>query len=136
MGDGEDLLAALRSERQGLRNELERVNAEIRSTRTFTLETNGYEREAKEQRARLSAVGLIRSGVLDPAVCPICESRLETPTPTVAQFERSLRDLSEQLEAVKAENPRLQARLASLLAEEGALQDRLHENQHRINARM
>jgi DNA repair ATPase RecN len=47
MGDGEDMLAALRAERQGLRKELERVNAEIRSTRTFTLETSGYEREAK-----------------------------------------------------------------------------------------
>jgi len=39
MADGEDMLASLRSERQGLRNELERVNSEIRSTRTFTLET-------------------------------------------------------------------------------------------------
>jgi hypothetical protein len=136
MGDGEDLLAALRSERQGLRNELERVNAEIRSTRTFTLDTNGYEREAKEQRARLSAIGLIRSSGHDAAVCPLCESRLEVPAPTVVEIERSLQELSEQLEAVEAENPRLQARLASLLAEEVTLQERLHENQHRINARM
>ncbi len=136
MGDGEDMLAGLRTERQGLRNELERVNAEIRSARTFTLETNGYEREAKEQRARLSSVGLIRSNGHDPAVCPVCESRLDAPTPTVAQIERSLQDISEQLEAVEAENPRLQARLASLLREEAALQDRLRDNQHRINARM
>ncbi len=136
MGDGEDLLASLRAERQGLRNELERVNAEIRSTRTFTLESSGYEREAKEQRARLSAVGLIRPDGHDPDVCPVCESRLETPAPTVVQIEQSLRDLSEQLEAVEAENPRLQVRLASLLAEEAALQDRLRDNQHRISARM
>ncbi|MDP0983647.1 hypothetical protein, partial [Klebsiella variicola] len=31
VGDGEDVLAGLRAERQGLRTELERVNAEIRS---------------------------------------------------------------------------------------------------------
>jgi hypothetical protein len=136
MADGEDMLANLRAERQGLRSELERVNAEIRSTRTFTHETKGYEREAKEQRARLSAVGLIRSNGHDAAVCPLCESRLETPAPTVADIERSLRDLSEQLEAVEAENPRLQARLASLLTEEGTLQERLQDNQFRINARM
>lgn len=135
MGDGEDLLASLRAERQGLRNELERVNAEVRSTRTFTLESSGYEREAKEQRARLSAVGLIRSNGHDFSVCPVCESHLEAPTPTVAQIERSLRDLSEQLETVEAENPRLQVRLASLLAEESALQERLRDNQLRINAR-
>lgn len=136
MGDGEDMLAALRAERQGLRSELERVNAEIRSTRTFTLETSGYEREAKEQRARLSAVGLIRSDSHDSAVCPVCETRLETPVPTVTQIQRSLRDLNEQLEAVEAENPRLQARLASLLAEEASLQERLRDNQLRINTRM
>jgi hypothetical protein len=50
-------------------------------------------------------------------------------------MERSLRDLSEQLETVEAENPRLQVRLASLLAEEAALQERLRDNQLRINAR-
>lgn len=136
MADGEDMLANLRAERQGLRNELERVNAEIRSTRTFTHETTGYEREAKEQRARLSAIGLVRSNGHAAAVCPVCDSHLQTPPPTVAQIQRSLRDLSEELEAVEAENPRLQTRLASLLAEEGKLQDRLQDNQFRINARM
>src|SRR5260370_14665731 len=99
MGDGEDMLASLRAERQGLRTDLERVNAEIRSTRTFTSETSGYEREAKEQRARLSAVGLIKSDGHDASYCPLCESPLATPAPTVAQIERSLRDLSDQLEA-------------------------------------
>jgi Protein of unknown function (DUF3732) len=135
MGDGEDLLASLRAERQGLRSELERVNADIRSTRTFTTETNGYEREAKEQRARLSAIGLIRVGG-HSGICPLCESQLATPTPTIAEIERSLRDLGEQLAAVEAENPRLQLRLAALLREEALLQERLRENQQRIAARI
>lgn len=136
MGDGEDLLSSLRAERQGLRTELERVNAEIRSTRTFTSETSGYEREAKEQRARLSAIGLIKGGGHDAAHCPICESQLAAPTPTVVQIERSLQDLNQQLEAVEAENPRLQLRLAALLREEAAIEERLRENQLRISARM
>ena len=136
VGDGEDLLAGLRVERQGLRSELERVHAEIRSTRTFTSESSGYEREAKEQRARLSAVGLIRGTDHDPSCCPLCESPLAVPGPTVAQIQRSLQDLSEQLEAVEAENPRLQLRLAALHREETELEDRLRENQLRIAARM
>ena len=135
MSDGEDLLAALRNERQGLRTELERVNAEIRSTRTFTTESSGYEREAKEQRARLSAVGLFTTKGHDPGVCPVCTSRLTAPPPTVAAIERSLSDLSQQLETVEAENPRLQMRLAALLREEALLQDRLRENQLRISTR-
>jgi Protein of unknown function (DUF3732) len=136
VGDGEDLLSSLRAERQGLRTEMERVNAEIRSTRTFTTETSGYEREAKEQRARLSAIGLIKSGGHEAMQCPICESQLTVPTPTVAQIERSLNELNEQLEAVEAENPRLQLRLSALLREEAAIEERLRENQHRIAARM
>lgn len=136
LGDGEDLLSGLRAERQGLRTELERVNAEIRSTRTFTTETSGYEREAKEQRARLSAIGLIKGGGHDAAHCPLCESQLAAPTPTVVQIERSLHKLAEQLEAVEAENPRLQFRLTALLREETAIEERLRENQHRIAARM
>jgi hypothetical protein len=136
VGDGEDVLASLRAERQGLRSELERVHAEIRSTRTFTTETSGYEREAKEQRARLSAVGLIKDGGHDPNHCPLCESLLDTPAPTVTQIARSLKDLSEQLEIVAAENPRLQFRLATLSREEAQLDERLRENQQLIHARM
>jgi hypothetical protein len=136
VADGEDILAGLRAERQGLRADLERVNAEIRSTRTFTSETTGFEREVKEQRARLSAVGLIRDSGHDPRYCPVCASQLSVPPPTIVQIERSLRDLSEQLETVEAENPRLQLRLASLQREEAELEERLRENQQRIATRM
>ncbi len=136
MGDGEDLLSSLRAERQGLRSEIERLNAEIRSTRMFTTETSGYEREAKEQRARLSAVGLIKASKHQLEQCPVCQSHLEEIPPQVQQIERSLRELSDQLDAVEAENPRLQLRLASLLREEAIIQDRLRENQQRISARM
>ena len=51
------------------------------------------------------------------------------------QIGRSLRELSEQLEAVEAENPRLQARLASLLSEAATIEERLRDNQHRITVR-
>ena len=135
VADGEDILARLRAERQGLRTEVEHVNAEIRSTRTFTAESNGYEREAKEQRARLSSVGLIKPTDHQTSLCPLCENHLSAPTPTIQQIERSLRELSEQLEAVEAENPRLQTRLAALLSEQNGLQERLRDNQQRINAR-
>ena len=123
-------------ERQGLRAELEAVKAEIRSTRLFNSESTGYEREAKEQRARLSAVGLFKHEDQDGRHCPLCESWLETPVPSVAQVTQLLRDISEQLEAVEAENPRLQFRLAALQREENQLEDRLRENQQLISSRV
>ncbi len=136
IADEAELLAKLRSERQGLRSELERVNAEIRSTRNFTTETSGYEHEVKEQRARLSSVGLVKSKEHVAAQCPVCNSILETPVPTVLQIDSSLQQLSQQLEAVEAENPRLLARLAGLEREAAAIQERLRDNQQQIATRI
>ncbi len=136
IADEAELLANLRSERQGLRSELERVNVEIRSTRNFTTETNGYEREVKEQRGRLSSVGLVKATDHDPAQCPVCNSVLEAPAPTVLQIDSSLQQLRQQLEAVEAENPRLLARLAGLEREAAAIQERLRENQRQIATRI
>jgi hypothetical protein len=136
VSDGEDILTNLRNERHQLRVELERVKAEIRSTRLFSSESNGFEREAREQRARLSAVGLIKNGDLDGRHCPLCESTLQTPVPAVAQVARSLREVSNQLQAVEMENPRLQTRLIALQREEELLGTKLRENQQRMNERL
>ncbi len=136
IADEAELLANLRSERQGLRSELERVNVEIRSTRNFTTETNGYEREVKEQRGRLSSVGLVKATDHDSTQCPVCNSVLEAPAPTVLQIDSSLQQLRQQLEAVEAENPRLLARLAGLEREAAAIQERLRENQQQIATRV
>ncbi|WP_077001031.1 DUF3732 domain-containing protein [Variovorax sp. KK3] len=137
IADGEADLADLRAERQSFRTDLERVNAEIRSTKLFTAETGGFEREAKEQRARLSAVGLFKhNSDHDPEQCPVCSSVLSAPVPAVTEILSSLQDLTQDLQAVEAENPRLQMRLASLEAEADALENRLRENQQRISARI
>lgn len=136
IADEGELLASLRSERQGLRSELERVNMEIRSTRNFTTETNGYEREAKEQRARLSSIGLVKAHSHGGGQCPVCNSVLDTPIATVVEIDSSLQFLNQQLEAVEAENPRLLARLASLEREAALIQDRLRENQQQIATRI
>jgi hypothetical protein len=136
IADEAELLSRLRSERQGLRSELERVNAEIRSTRNFTTETGGYEHEVKEQRARLSSVGLVKPNDHAAGQCPVCNSILETPVPTVVQIDSSLQLLRQQLEAVEAENPRLLARLAGLEREAAVIQDRLRENQQQIATRI
>lgn len=136
VADGEDLLAGLRTERQSLRNELERVNAEIRSARAFTSETSGYVREVKEQRARLSSVGLINTIPGAEHRCPLCENDLRSPIPTVVEIAQSLSDLSLQLDAVEAENPRLQLRLANLQREEAQIEENLRMNQQRIAAQI
>ena len=134
--DGEDLLASLRTERQTLRAEFEGLNAEIRSTRMFALEGSAYTREVREQRARLSSIGLINGNDENPDYCPICESPLNVPTPSVVQISQSLSSLNEELSLVETESPRVQVRLTQLLSEQTELRQRLRENQQRISARI
>jgi hypothetical protein len=136
ISDESELLSQMRAERQGLRTELEQINGEIRSTRNFTTETRGYEREVKEQRARLSSVGLIAREDAGHAECPVCRSHLTEPVPTAQQIDEALQSLSLQLEAVEAENPRLLQRLASLEQQAALVQERLQENQQRIASRV
>lgn len=136
VADGEDILASLRNTRQALRRELEKVNEEIRSTKMFTSESSGYESEVKEQRARLSSVGLVRDTKCDEKMCPLCDSALNVPIPTISKISESLNTLNEQLDAVEAENPRLQLRLASLQGDREKIEDALRENQMQINHRM
>jgi hypothetical protein len=136
ISDEAELLSQMRAERQGLRTELEQINGEIRSTRNFTAETRGYEREAKEQRARLSSVGLIAREDAGHTECPVCRSHLSEPVPTVQQIDEALQSLSVQLQAVEAEKPRLLQRLSSLEQQAALVQERLQENQSRIAARV
>lgn len=136
IADETELLSSMRAERQGLRNELEQINSEIRATRNFSTESNGFEREVKEQRARLSSVALVSRDNSDNSECPVCKSHLAEPVPTVSQINDALRALSLQLEAVEAENPRLLQRLAELERQAAMVQERLQENQQRIAARV
>lgn len=134
--DAEELILGLRVERHALRERLSQVNEDVRTTRSFSFDSTGYLREAAEQRARLSAVGLFKPGEEGHDHCPLCASALKVPTPLTRQLEESLSDLNTQLEAVQAENPRLQVRLSKLLSQKGELEDALRENQQQISERI
>ncbi len=134
--NGEEVLATLRLERQALRDRLTSISEEIRATKSFAFDANGYLREAEEQRARLSSVGLIKKKGHDAHHCPICQSSLESPTPVTEQLERSLAALHSQLEAVQAENPRLQMKISRLMENKAEVENGLRENQDRLTAQI
>jgi len=134
--NGEEVLATLRLERQALRDRLTSISEEIRAAKSFAFDANGYLREAEEQRARLSSVGLIKKKGHDAHHCPICQSSLENPTPVTEQLERSLAALHSQLEAVQAENPRLQMKISRLMENKAEVENGLRENQDRLTAQI
>lgn len=105
----EELLAARRTARQ--------LRERIRQVKGFIAEADGFSREATEQATRLQALELFRGSNADHRHCPVCNSELATPTPTVLDMASSLQQLSTGLELVGRERPRVNGHLEALESE-------------------
>ncbi len=119
----------LREEQGTLREALEQTSEELRAARLLMSEQSAYSRERSEQRARLSAIGLFKSGADLGHACPVCESELAVPTPASIQIEAALSDVTRQLESVELEQPHLQRHLEQLTSKRDALEKSLVETQ-------
>ncbi len=103
-----DAMARLEKEKSRLIAEMRSAQDQIRAARECYDGQKGYQFEATQQRARLAFVGVYSQPKEDAeSVCPICESSLENPTPTARELERSLARVSQQLNTVVREEPRL-----------------------------
>jgi len=129
-------LTDLEDRRLRLRDELQNVREEIGDLKRLERETSDYVAEAHEQQARLSAIGLVSGEGDHPDRCPLCESHLATPVPSVSDITRSLAGLERQLNSVHRDNPRLQARIAELEAKRTDIEGRLRGVQSDIAARI
>ena len=110
---GTEVVTRLENELRTLHRELEDIQNDIRATEHFLREQNSYTREVGEQRARLVSIDLYSGDSEADHICPLCEARLETPTPAAADLFSSLQQLDSTLEAVVAERPYLQKRLST-----------------------
>ncbi|WP_420615409.1 DUF3732 domain-containing protein [Candidatus Palauibacter sp.] len=114
ISDAGQVITRLESEVSALQRRLESIRNEIRATRHFIREQAGFSGEVSEQRARLVSLNLYTGTSTDDHICPLCEADLATPTPGASDLAEALRVLDKQLEAVGAEHPHLQERLAAL----------------------
>lgn len=129
-------LSDLEERRRVVRSLLQDIREEISDIRRLRRETTDFETEAKEQRARLASLDLVHASHVDHSVCPLCDSVLPVSVPSVAQLERSLRSLGEQLESVERDNPRLLGRLAELEQAQSAHEEELRSIQREIAQRI
>lgn len=129
-------LTDLENRRRRLRGEMQEVREEIADVQRLEREATEFQVEAREQEARLASIGLIASDSGDTDTCPLCDSHLPTPIPSVNDVRRSLSAIEEQLQSVRRDNPRLQARQAELEARRNALDEQLKVVQADILARI
>lgn len=118
-------LTDLENRRRRLRGEMQDVREEISELQRLEREATEFQIEAREQEARLASIGLLADDGGDTETCPLCDSHLPIPIPSVSDVRRSLSALEGQLQSVRRDNPRLQARQAELEAQRNLLDEQL-----------
>jgi hypothetical protein len=98
-------IEALLSQRRGLQEDLDRAERDEALLRTFGNERRAFVSETAEQRARLASIGLLPD-ITGHAACPLCESPLHTPDPTVATLTAHLESLDSELHSIAEVAPR------------------------------
>jgi len=129
-------LSDLEEKRRQVRGTLQDVRDEISDLLRLQREAGDFEREAQEQRARLSTIGLLSAEATAHDLCPLCDTHLSTPVPSVNELEQSLRSLEQQLQSVERDSPRLQGRMRELETERGRIEEELRAVQRDIGQRI
>lgn len=136
-GDPQADLPGLDERRRGYLAELSDIRDEIADIERLSREASAFETEAKEQEARLASIGLMEHGHdAGHETCPVCESRLAVPVPTVTEIRNSLVGIQRQLSGVRRDAPRLQERTAALEGRRAAVSEQLRTVQRDIAQRI
>lgn len=129
-------LTDLEERRRKLRAQLQELRDEIADLNRRSREVTEFEAEAREQHARLASIGLVGGHTADHDICPLCDSHLAIPVPSVDDIRRSLQGIELQLNSARRDNPRLQARTADLEGLRTTAEEEMKAVQDDISARI
>lgn len=108
-------LKELIDRRNELKIELGKISDNKKAATNYLKNSFGYSEEAKQQEIRLESIALYSdSETINPNTCPLCDSHLEIPTPTVQNINNSLLNIKNDLKFTKAESPRIQSYIESI----------------------
>lgn len=135
----EDRTAELRRQLRDLQAEYRERGRRIKDAEYFVQRANGYEGEASKQQMRLESIDVFSSngqpvGGAQEDVCPVCESKLDTPVPSASQIQQSLERMTKNLEHAAQENPQLQGHVESLKEEQEAVSDQIQDVRSALKA--
>ena len=131
ISDYSTTILRLQDEQRSLRERLGNVSEEIRGTQLFISEQTEFSREASEHHSRLTSLELYRADD-DGTHCPLCESKMSTPSPNAEALRAALANVARSLDHVGADSPHLQSQLVSLTSLRSELEANLVENQRNL----
>lgn len=127
--------ARLSEERSHFLVDQRELRDEIAAARAFERDGKGFSREASEQRARLTSIGIF--GGSEPGhSCPFCSQELpeESALPGVAQIKEALTDVSSRLDSVTRAAPQVEKAIAELESRLQHVQASLAKNRLEMEA--
>ena len=132
--DGQEF-TRLSTEREQLLAEQAKLRDEIGAARAFERDEQGFAREANEQRARLTSIGVFE-GSEPNHTCPLCAQNLQeaNATPTQSQIKETLQDVSSRLQSVTNAAPQVENAIAELDSRVQRVQALLTENRAKMQA--
>ena len=132
--DGQEY-SRLADERDRLLDEQRRLRNEVSAARAFERDEVGFSREASEQRARLTSIGIF-DGLEPGHACPLCAHELSNPAvvPFVSQIKDSLTDVSSRLDSVTRAAPQVEKAIAELDSRLQRVQFALAKNRAEMEA--
>lgn len=127
--------ARLTNERSQLLADQRRGRDELGAIRAFERDEQGFAREAAEQQARLSTIGIFEGS--EPGVtCPLCSHNLNSGNqpPSVQTLQAALTSVSSRLESATATAPRIEKAASELEQRLLGIQQALARNQASLAA--
>ena len=133
--DSGNRLQNLLREKDELYREYRRVKEQIGAVRSLRAAEAKVAHESAEQIARLKSIDLYRqpepSG---PSTCPICQSALKEPVPTVSAIQNAMEQLSKQLGSLSEEAPLLEGVIGRLVEQATELKRGMNRNRELLDA--
>jgi hypothetical protein len=103
-------LKELIDRRNELKIELGKVSDNKKAATDYLKNSFGFSTEAKQQEIRLESINLYDpNNEANSNFCPLCNSHLDNPIPTIENINNSLLNIKNDLKFTKAESPRIQS---------------------------
>jgi hypothetical protein len=103
-------IKALIDKRSELKSELGKITDNKKAATDYLKNSFGYTTEAKQQEIRLESINLYNKDIdINAFLCPLCDSNLSNPIPTIQNINESLESIKNDFKFTKAESPRIQS---------------------------
>lgn len=127
-------LKKLIEERLEYKNKLGKIEDDINAVKHYMKTANKYSNEIRQQEIRLESIGFFDAENTNTNTCPLCDSHLEVPNPTIQNIKSNLIEIRNDLKNTRQESPRVQTYLDNLDDSQIEIQNKLEIVERGITA--